>query len=791
MTDCLIIGFNDFNFDEYVGMVGAMGTDSGAYRDLNLAFVNYRNKPYRSMDLLNHFYYEDREGTGKPFHNADFIWPVVLYLGTFLNRKGLSFDYVNLFHLEKEKLKDKLLHDDILTVAITTTLYVTSQPILEIISFIRQYNEKVKIVVGGPYVNNQVKMTDPVSAQELFKYIGADIYVISQEGEQALTNLIYALKHKTSLDRVDNISYLEGGQYVRTASVTESNPLEENPVDYKLFQPEELGQFISLRTAKSCPFSCSFCGFPQRAGKYTYTGVGLVEEELNRLHELGITMLTYLDDTFNVPKQRFRDILKMMIANNYGFKWNSFYRSDHGDPETIELMGRAGCEGVFLGIESGSDVMLKRMNKTSRRKNYETAIPLLQAAGVSVHANLIIGFPGETYETAQESIDLIEEAKPDFFRAQLWYADPVTPIWNQREEYGVKGEAFTWSHNTMDSQTACDLVDKAFLTCENSDWMPQYGFEQWSTFYLQRRGMTKDQVKTFVKCFNTAVKEKLLKPNQKEITPAILESIKRSSRFDRSELPDRQTIEVLAPSYYKAAERFWLTEFAGVPVASTLDELCEQRAGIAEERVLIPIEADLPVLDSLARGDEQRLPSIILAAYSVLLSRLSGSEQTAVVCALEGPGADVVFPLRLVTPWNAGFVTFVDEIQKKLANAKEHQRYGFPIVTNQWRMREHGLSCPVLDVGYRYGASANGTGFDQGIKLILNTTPDPSNPKLSWTYQKNWFQPEIIARLGAYLSQILADVTSKPDVSLGNIVIDSGTRNQTTSSDDVLEAFSF
>src|SRR5215207_1887588 len=101
MTDCLIIGFNDSNFDEYVGMVGGMGTDSGAYRDLNLAFINYRNKPYRSMDLLNHFYYENREGTGKPFHNADFIWPVVLYLGSFLHRQGLSFDYVNLFHLEK------------------------------------------------------------------------------------------------------------------------------------------------------------------------------------------------------------------------------------------------------------------------------------------------------------------------------------------------------------------------------------------------------------------------------------------------------------------------------------------------------------------------------------------------------------------------------------------------------------------------------------------------------------------------------------------------------------------
>ena len=129
VIDCLIIGFNDYDFQKYVEMVHGMGTESGAYRDLNLAFIEYNNKPYRALDILTHFYYEDKYGSKKPFHNVDFLWPTILYLGSYLSKRECTFDYVNLFHFEKDKLKDKLTTKEVLTVAITTTLYVIAQPI--------------------------------------------------------------------------------------------------------------------------------------------------------------------------------------------------------------------------------------------------------------------------------------------------------------------------------------------------------------------------------------------------------------------------------------------------------------------------------------------------------------------------------------------------------------------------------------------------------------------------------------------------------------------------------------
>jgi anaerobic magnesium-protoporphyrin IX monomethyl ester cyclase len=533
MLDCVVVGYNDFDFESYVGMIRAMGVDSGTYRDLDLAFIDYENRPMRSMDLLNQFYYEGREAPRRPFSNVDFTWPVVLYLATYLHRRGFSFDFVNLFQLEKEKLRHLLTTREVLTVAITTTLYVTAHPILEIISFVKKYNDKVKIVLGGPYIDNQFKAMEGEELERLFKYVGADFYVFSNEGEETLANLLAVLKHGGDLGKIHNLAYRNGERFIRTQRVPEANSLADNMVDYSLFDSRDLSTAISIRTAKSCPFSCSFCGFPERAGQYTYMSVDLVEKELNALNDLGVSMVSFLDDTFNVPKQRFQEILRMMIRNRYDFKWNSFYRSDHGNEETIELMGKASCEGVFIGMESGSDVMLKAMNKTSRKHHYAAAIPRLRDAGVSTYASLIFGFPGETYETVRETIDFIEEMRPDFYRAQLWYADPITPIWKHREEVELQGMAFNWSHRTMDCQTACELIEEAMLAIRHSIWMPQYGFEQWSTFYLQRKGMSMDQIKTFVNCFNELVKDKVAGRSRGRTDPRLLENLRRAAQFDR------------------------------------------------------------------------------------------------------------------------------------------------------------------------------------------------------------------------------------------------------------------
>jgi len=529
MTDCLFIGHNDGYFPDYVKAVKSWGT--GFWRRLNLAFIEIDGVPHHTMDVINR--YNNRDGRERSrLSNFDFLWPAVSCLASYVARRGYTFDWANQFQEEKASLAEKLRREDILAVAVTTTLYVGSWWIEEMITFIRRHNRSARIIVGGPYIWNQAAVLPPPHLEALFEQLGADIYVISREGELALTNVLDALKHRRSLAAIDNIAYEHEGGYVRTGTSVEPNPLGENIVDYGLFPPDRVGPCVSLRTAKSCPFACTFCAYPRQAGPYAYEDAEAVEAQLDSIRRVGtVTTITFVDDTFNVPEGRFKQIMRMMVRNGYQFRWNASLRADYVDAESIELMRRSGCEGVFLGVESGSEKILKTMNKSARAEHYRNLIPRLKEAGILTHCSLIVGFPGETPETVAETVMLIEETRPETFRTQVWYCDPATPIWNRREEFGLKGTGFDWAHRTMDCSTAMDIVDDLFLTVKNSIWLPQHGFEAWSLYYLQQKGMPLEQVMRFVRDFNEAIRFKLRNGSDRPLERRLLDALIASSRF--------------------------------------------------------------------------------------------------------------------------------------------------------------------------------------------------------------------------------------------------------------------
>jgi radical SAM PhpK family P-methyltransferase len=531
--DCLFIGHNNMNFADYESAIKKMGVKSGAYRNLNLDFIQYDNKLYPAADVFNLFYCSDTRSKAlkNPFGLGEIFSAAIAYLGSYLHRRGFTFDYVNSFQGEKEELRKKLEQDHILTIAVTTTLYVTPLPILEIIDFIKKHNNTAKIIVGGPFVTTRVRFQG-TRYPELLEYplrdIDADFFVNSSQGEAALVNIIKALKMNTSFDQVQNILYKTGKGYVVTVVSREDNRLSENMVKWDLFS-DRIGEFVNIRTAISCPFSCAFCGFQERAGKYQVLAVEEVERELNLLDKIPtVKHLDFIDDTFNVPQKRFKEILRMMIRNNYKFKWYSHFRCQYADREMVELMKESGCEGVFLGIESGNDEILRNMNKAVTVEKYLKGIQLLKEHGILAYGSFIIGFPGETNETVEETVKFVEESGLDFFRAQIWYGEPTTPIFNKKEQYKIEGESFEWSHMTMDSKRASDIVEGIFLSVEEPVWVPQYNFEFDGLFHLFHRGKTPDQVKRFLRAFNAGIEEKLKEPSREEVSFKTIRQIKEA-----------------------------------------------------------------------------------------------------------------------------------------------------------------------------------------------------------------------------------------------------------------------
>jgi p-methyltransferase len=187
-----------------------------------------------------------------------------------------------------------------------------------------------------------------------------------------------------------------------------------------------------------------------------------------------------------------------MIRKNYAFDWFSYFRCSNSDEEAVELMARSGCKGVFLGIESGSPSILANMNKAATIEKYATGIEMLRRHGIMTFGSFIIGFPGETNETVEETIDFIRDTKPDYYRAQMWYCEPGTPIQNERVKYDINGEGFVWNHATMDSLEAMDHIDRIFLTIDESLWLPQWSFDFWIIPYLLGKGISLAQFKEFM-----------------------------------------------------------------------------------------------------------------------------------------------------------------------------------------------------------------------------------------------------------------------------------------------------
>ncbi len=499
--DCLLIGNNDTDFNEYVKQVRKMGDDSGAHHDLRSNYIYIDNKAYNAKQVYN-YYDEKKVDLSEVFSATN------AYLGTYLHKHGLTFDYINAYQDDKSKLKKLLLNKKIGLVAITTTLYVSVFPIMEIMKFIKEYNPDVKVIVGGPFVTTQAKTLDKDSLMYLLKMIGADFFINSSQGEWALVSVLKAMKKNTSYDEIHNLFYKRDEDYIFTEIMEEDNRLSENMVKWELFT--DIGQYLNLRTSISCPFSCSFCAFPEHAGKYQIVSVEDIEKELDAIEaKKTVKSVFFVDDTLNVPGERFKELLRMMIRKKYSFNWYSHYRCQFTDEETAQLMKESGCEGVFLGIESGSDKILSYMNKKATTEQYRKGISLLKKYGITMQASFIIGFPGETEDTIKETINFIKTTEIDYYRVQLWYCDTTTRIYREgRERFGITGSQFEWNH-TMDTKTATQYMNDITLQITDKIRIPNY-FDIDAVIRLKHNGVDKQSIDEFLKIFHECVQDKLL-----------------------------------------------------------------------------------------------------------------------------------------------------------------------------------------------------------------------------------------------------------------------------------------
>ena len=454
---------------------------------------NARN-PKAQEDLINSAIDNTPIHLEKPYSGT------IAYLGSYLYRSNMSFDYVFSFRDDNEELIKKLKTNKYHSIGISTTHISSVDDIKNVVAVVKRYNSTAKVIVGGTFLYSRLLELSGVELQFFLRQINADFYADCYQGGGAvLTDLIKAIKNNTNFGEVTNIHYRQSNQYISSPKCNQETDLEDI-ICWDLFK-DKIGSYVSINTSISCPYSCSFCSFPKLGGRYRTRSLESLEKELNSLKALGKNkVIFFIDDTFNVPRERFKDILQMLVRKEYGFKWHSYIRSQFLDKEIVELMVESGCDGVMLGIESGNQEMLDRMNKMTTIEKMFKGHSLLKENGITTTALFFIGFPGESIQTVKDTVEYINELKPDFYGVDPWFFNKTTPINNESEKYNIKGSYYNWSHETMDYTTANNLTQEIPLLIKKS----LYNSLTYSSMYqLRARGMEWEKIKQIVAKINS------------------------------------------------------------------------------------------------------------------------------------------------------------------------------------------------------------------------------------------------------------------------------------------------
>jgi radical SAM superfamily enzyme YgiQ (UPF0313 family) len=200
--------------------------------------------------------------------------------------------------------------------------------------------------------------------------------------------------------------------------------------------PMRVYSSISVRMSRGCPYRCTFCtlgsgsensGFDK---KLRFRRLEKVIEELGYLSNLGVKMISFADETFTINNRIVTNLCDEIIKRGINLNFTCQTRPDVVKIEVLRKMKQAGCFKVGYGIESGDDQILAWVKKDMRVSQIREAFELTREARIKTSAFNIIGLPGETKETAQKTIALNKEIKPD--DVQFATATPVigTEFWD-------------------------------------------------------------------------------------------------------------------------------------------------------------------------------------------------------------------------------------------------------------------------------------------------------------------------------------------------------------------------
>jgi anaerobic magnesium-protoporphyrin IX monomethyl ester cyclase len=193
-----------------------------------------------------------------------------------------------------------------------------------------------------------------------------------------------------------------------------------------------------VMTSRGCTFWCDFCSAVRMFGRrYRMRSPQNVVDELEFLYKkFGQDQYTFYDDAFTVSQSRTEEICDEIKKRGLKIKWDCETRVDMVTKELLQKMKAAGCIAVWFGVEAGSAKVIEAMGKGISLTQTFNAFKWAKEAGLMTVASMILGFPGETHETAMESINLLAKIKSDEIGVYIATPYPGTPMYDYVKKMG-------------------------------------------------------------------------------------------------------------------------------------------------------------------------------------------------------------------------------------------------------------------------------------------------------------------------------------------------------------------
>ena len=199
-----------------------------------------------------------------------------------------------------------------------------------------------------------------------------------------------------------------------------------------------LSRAVSIISSRGCPYNCIFCGSRVVFGRRTrFRSIENVVAEMKEVIDtIGFRGFNFHDDTFALDIKRTiglcREFKKLNIV------WRCLSRVNTVNEKTISAMEKSGCKELILGVESGSQKILDNLNKHTTVEQNLKAMKMVKKSGIQLKVGIIVGSPGETWETVEETKKMLKEYPPDFWNVSVFTPFPGTPVWNAPDKYGIK-----------------------------------------------------------------------------------------------------------------------------------------------------------------------------------------------------------------------------------------------------------------------------------------------------------------------------------------------------------------